>query len=66
MGLLGLWRARRTAQYVKVNGQRAKVVGSIGMMHTIVDVTKIECRVGDSAIMDVDPVNVKGLPRVYK
>jgi len=35
------------------------------MMHTLIDVTDIECSVGDIAIMDVDPVNVKGLPREY-
>ncbi len=66
MGILGLWRARKTALYVKVNGQRARVIGNVGMMHTIVDVTKVECRVGDSVILDVDPVNVKGLPRGYE
>ena len=38
----------------------------IGMMHTIIDVTNINCTVGDIAVMDADPLNVKGLPRVYK
>ena len=65
LGLIGMLRARRSAPYVKVNGQRAKVVGSVGMMYTIIDVTKIPCAVGDKVIMDVDPVNVKGLNRVY-
>ena len=40
-------------------------MGSVGMMHTVVDVTRIKCAVGDHAIMDVDPVNVKGLKREY-
>jgi len=66
LGIIGLWRLRRAAVYVKVNGQRAKVVGSVGMMHTIIDVTKITCAVGDKVIMDVDPVNVKGLARLYR
>jgi len=65
MGLFGLLRARRARPTVKVNGQRVRVVGSIGMMHTIVDVTNLDCRVGDKAVMDVDPVNVKGLTRIY-
>ncbi len=56
---------RRRGLYVRVNGKRAKVLGNIGMMHTLIDVTDIECSVGDIAIMDVDPVNVKGLPREY-
>lgn len=56
----------RRRLYIKINGQRARVIGNVGMLHTLVDVTKIDCTVGDTAIMDVDPVNVKGLPRYYK
>ena len=64
--LFDLIRSRRRRLYVKINGQRARVLGKVGMLHTMVDVTKIDCTVGDIAIMDVDPVNVKGLPRLYK
>ncbi|MDR3277254.1 MAG: alanine racemase [Oscillospiraceae bacterium] len=52
--------------FVKVNGQRARVLGNVGLLHTMVDVTKIDCTVGDLVLMDVDPVNVKGLPIQYK
>lgn len=55
----------RRRKYVRINGKRAKVIGNIGMLHTLVDVTDIDCTVGDIAILDVDPVNVKGLPRNY-
>lgn len=58
-------RDRRKPLYVKINGQRARVIGNVGMLHTLVDVTKIECTVGDVATMDVDPINVKGLPINY-
>lgn len=58
------WRRRKT--FVKINGHRARVLGSVGLLHTMVDVTKIDCSVGDIAIMDVDPVNVKGLETVYR
>jgi alanine racemase len=51
---------------VKINGQRARVIGDVGLMHTLADVTNIECTAGDKAIMDVDPVNVKGLARMYR
>ena len=51
---------------VKLDGQKVRVVGEIGMMHTIIDVTDFKCRVGDVVTMDVDPVNVKGLPRIYR
>lgn len=56
----------RHRKYVRINGQKARVMGKIGMMHTIIDVTKINCTAGDTVIMDADPINVKGLPRVYK
>ena len=58
------WRRRTT--FVRINGQKARVLGSVGLMHTLVDVTNIDCTVGDIALLDVDPVNVKGLPIVYR
>jgi alanine racemase len=58
------WRRRKT--YVRINGHKARVLGSVGLMHTMVDVTNIDCTVGDIALLDVDPVNVKGLPIVYR
>jgi len=64
--LFDIFRLRRRATYIRINGQKARVLGSVGLMHTIVDVTKIDCTVGDIALMDVDPVNVKGLPIVYR
>jgi alanine racemase len=65
MGLFALVKSRRRRLYVKVNGQRARVIGTVGMLHTMIDVTNIDCTVGDKVIMDVDPVVVKGLPRYY-
>ena len=56
---------RRRRTYVKIGNQKARVVGGVGLMHTIIDVTKIECAAGDKVIMDVDPVLVKGLPVEY-
>jgi alanine racemase len=58
------WRRRKT--FVRINGHKARVLGSVGLMHTMVDVTNIDCTVGDIALLDVDPVNVKGLPIVYR
>ncbi|MDR2356863.1 MAG: alanine racemase [Oscillospiraceae bacterium] len=59
-----LRRSRRLS--VKINGQRAHVLGDVGLMHTLADVTNIECTAGDIAVMDVDPINVKGLARMYR
>ncbi len=64
-----LWdhiRSWRRRPVVKIGGQRVRVVGEVGMMHTILDVTDLSCRVGDVVTMDVDPVNVKGLTRIYR
>ncbi|MDR0861807.1 MAG: alanine racemase [Oscillospiraceae bacterium] len=66
MSLADLFKFRRRKLYVKFDGQRARVLGNVGLLHTMVDVTKIECTVGDVARLDVDPVNVKGLPISYK
>ncbi len=59
-------RATSNGRFIRIGSQKARVVGEIGMMHVIADVTKIECTVGDTAILDVDPINVKGLPTMYK
>jgi len=64
--LLDIVRYRRRTTYVRLNGQRARVLGSVGLLHTMIDVTNIDCTVGDIALLDVDPVNVKGLPIVYR
>ena len=64
--LFDIARYRRRKSYVRINGQKARVLGSVGLLHTMVDVTNIECTVGDIALLDVDPVNVKGLPIVYR
>ena len=64
--LFDIARYRRSTTYVRINGQKARVLGSVGLLHTMVDVTKIDCTVGDVALLDVDPVNVKGLPIVYR
>jgi alanine racemase len=64
-GMVDLIRGGRRHS-VKINGQRARVLGDIGLMHTLADVTNIECSVGDVATLDVDPVNVKGLGRLYR
>lgn len=58
-------KLRNKNLFVKIGAQRARVLGAVGMLYTIIDVTHIECAVGDPVILDVDPVNVKGLPIMY-
>ena len=57
---------RRKRPVVKIDSQRVKLVGGIGMMYCVVDVDKAACQVGDVAVLDVDPVDVKGLERRYE
>jgi len=64
--LFDIFRWRRRKTFVRINGQKANVLGSVGLLHTIIDVTNIDCTVGDIALLDVDPVNVKGLPILYR
>jgi alanine racemase len=64
--LFDIFRNRRKKAYARINGQRARVLGTVGLMHTMVDVTKVDCTVGDIALLDVDPCNVKGLPIGYR
>jgi alanine racemase len=64
-GLIEFLKRRNRKRFVRVGGQKARVIGDVGMLHTTLDVTNIECAVGESAILDVDPVNVKGLPILY-
>ena len=64
--LFDIARYRRRKTYIRINGNKARVLGSVGLLHTMVDVTNIDCTVGDVAVLDVDPVNVKGLPIVYR
>lgn len=54
----------RKAVYVKINGHHAKVLGHIGMTHTVCDITNIPCDIGDKAELDVSPLYVA--PDIYR
>ena len=44
--------------FASVNGNRVRVLGHIGMTHTVCDVTDTDCNIGDTAVFDVNPVYV--------
>ena len=52
--------------YVTVNGKKCRVLGHIGMLHTCVDVTKLPCAVGDTAVFEIKPLLLKGIEVVYR
>lgn len=43
---------------VTVNGKQTRVVGRIALTHTMADVTDIDCRCGDTAVIDISPLYV--------
>jgi alanine racemase len=57
------WKKRPIS--IRFKGQRLRPIGDIGLLHTIIDVTSIDCAVGDRVTIDVDPIYVKGLPVTY-
>jgi len=59
------WRSSRRLT-VRINGQRAKVIGRVGAIETIVDVTDLNCAAGDVAVFDIDPVYARGFVREYR
>lgn len=52
---------KRKALYVKVNGQPCRVLGHVGMVNMVIDVTDCGCKAGDMARVDINPLLVKGM-----
>ncbi len=50
--------AKGRSVYIAVNGKRAKVLGHVGVNHTIVDVTDIDCAAGSPAVFEISPMFV--------
>ncbi|MBR2742999.1 MAG: alanine racemase [Clostridia bacterium] len=52
--------------YAEINEKRARVLGRVCMCNVVLDVTKINCAVGDSVIFQVNPLFVdSGVLRLY-
>lgn len=63
-GLRAFWRQRRP--YVTLHGRVAPVICPPGLTHTMVDVTGLDCRCGDHAVIPCDLVLVNDhVPRRY-
>ena len=58
------WGTRR--QSVHIGDQRAMVIGQIGALETLVDVTELKCKPGDIAVFDLDPLYARGMKREYR
>lgn len=57
---------KRKALYVSVNGADCRVLGHVGMVNMVIDVTDCDCKVGDMARVDINPLLVKGVEIVYR
>ena len=42
------------------------IIGRIGAIETIVDVTELKCAAGDAAVFDIDPLYARGFTREYR
>lgn len=67
-GGLGYLKAflKKKAFYVTVNGKPARVLGHIGMVQTIFDITDIPAQVGDPVRIEINPLLVKGMDVTYE
>lgn len=63
-GLRGMIFRRRPL--VEVNGHRCPVIGQVGMLHVVADVRGVECKPGDRAILQINPLHVKGMKIQYR
>lgn len=52
--------------YVNIGGKKCPVLGHVGMLHTVCDVTKCSCAVGDRVTLDISPTQVRGMDIVYR
>lgn len=65
------WEALRRlfsfrGQTVRINGQKARVLGAVGATETLVNVTGLKCAEGDTAVFDIDPLYARGFRREYR
>ena len=52
---------------VLIKGKKCNIVGRLGTLHAIIDVTDVECNVGDTVIIEVNPAYLdERIRREYK
>ena len=65
LALLGHWRRSRR-RTVRLGEQRVRVIGSVGAVETLVDVTDLKCAPGDTAVFDLDPLLARGFTTEFR
>ena len=66
-----LWNAisryyRNRRRTVRLNGQKVRVLGTIGGVETLLDVTQVKCNEGDRVSFDINPMFARGFKREYR
>ena len=56
---------KKKALYVTVNGHNCRVLGHVGMVNMVIDVTDCDCALGDMAHVNINPLLLKGVEIVY-
>lgn len=51
---------------VRVGSQRAKVIGRVGAIETLIDVTSLKCTGGDWVQIELDPMYAQDMPKEYR
>ena len=52
---------KRPKTMVQINGRSCPVVGVVGSLHCAVDVTGLDCKIGDKVLLPVNPMYVKNM-----
>ena len=66
-----LWSAirrffRNRRRTVRLGGQKVRVLGTIGGVETLLDITQVKCSEGDRAVFDINPMFARGFKREYR
>ena len=57
---------QRKALYVQVGGKTCRVLGHVGMVNMVVDVTGMHCKPGDDARVEINPLVMKNMPVMFE
>lgn len=52
---------KKKAHYVHIGGKPCRVLGHVGMVNMVVDVSGVDCSVGDWATVSINPLLLKGM-----
>lgn len=51
---------------VSVGGKSCRVLGHVGMVNLVVDVTGVPCKLGDPVVAQINPLDAKGMEIIYR